>query len=418
MDSLKKYDVEIAILPNGLKVIVKRLQTGGVSGSVLVKCGSAYETKGVNNGISHLLEHLVYYSGIRRSRRSSPFYKIEKTGANVNPGTDKLFTSYEFNFPQKNWKRNFFILVDAVSIADFSLPIFLREQKVVASEKKSETDLLNVAVYSRIFPHHPMGLPIDGETRVVNALTPRRIKNWHRRFYRPERTTILVVGDTTIKEVVSVIKRTALWHMSDVPAAPVKEPSPIAIKWNAHTEVGLSGNMIRIVCAGPTTARDIMFFLLIVDIINDMSVVSMRWKVIHELELYEGMKIDDEELEFGQCCSYALVAIWGPSQKILKRMERAFFSWVEKVNKSGLSRDIFLRVYNRYQESVRLGMNDECWWAESFISMITGGSLSALELFINPDILGAEEVKKEVERVFRATIGGKHTIFRIKNKPQ
>lgn len=414
MADLKKYGIESVVLQNGMRVIVKYLQSGGISGSVIVRCGSVYETKGVNNGISHFLEHLIYYSGIRGSRRSSPFYKIEKTGANIDPGTARPWTEYSFNFLQQSWRRNFRILLDAIGEADFSKSIFLREQRVIANEKIDETNVLNEIVDRRIFPQHSMGLSIDGETKIVNALTSRRVKNWHRRFYRPERTTIVIVGNTSVKEVVSIIRRTALWRMSDIPATPTKEPPPAIIKWDAQTEVKASGaNKLRIIFSAPTAPRDIIFFLLIIEIINDLSVVAMRWKVIHDFGLHGGINIDEgENVELGGFCSYAAIDIWAPSHKALKGMERAFFSWVKKVNENGLNQDIFLRIYNQHLDKKRLGVNDECWWAELLVSMVQSGYLSALDLCIDPEVLGAAEIKKEVERVFRYTVGGKCIIFR------
>jgi hypothetical protein len=411
MENLRKYGVEAVRLQNGMKLIVKHLCSGGISGLVAVKCGSAYETKGVNNGISHLLEHLIYSSGIRHSRRSSPIYKIEKTGGNVNPTTSKFWTEYPFDFLQKGWKRNFRMLLHAISGADFSKAIFLQEQKIVANEKSNDTDDLDIAMENRLFPRHPMGLPIDGVTKTVSALTPRRLKNWHRRFYCPNRITIVIVGETTLDEVLSVIKKTPVWS---APCAVIAEPQPVSINWDAVSEVdGVDTNAMRMVFQAPAAARDIVFLTYIIDIINDLSVVSMRWKIIEGLGLHEGMGIDeDKNMELNEPCPYFSIDFWAPSQKVLKKMELAFFYWVKKVLDGGISNDIFLRTYNQRLEEIRLGANDERWWRKILAEMVTQNFLGGLDIFINPEILGPMETKKEVERVFRSTIGEKHIVFR------
>ncbi len=414
MDDLEKYRIEQCVLDNGLRVIVKRLLSGGISGVVAVRCGSIYETKGGNNGISHFLEHLIYSGGIRRSRRNSPIYKIEKTGADVNPTTSRFWTEYPFNLLQRCWKSNFRMLLDTIGSVDFSKAIFLLEQKIVANEKINDTDDLDSVMESRIFPRHSFSLPVDGIIKTVNALTPRRLKNWHRRFYRPERTTVIVVGDTSIGEVVSIIKKTAIWQMADVSSITIKEPPPAFINWDASSTGGtLDTNAMRIVFSAPVNPCDIVLFYYIVDMINDLSVVGMGWKIIQNLGLHEGMGIDeDKNIELNSLCNYFVIDFWAPSHKRLRSMERAFFSWVKKVNEGGLTRNSFVRIYNQHLEYIRLGVNDERWWGKLLAKMVTQNFSQALEICINPDIHGAVEIKKEVDRVFRATVGDKHVVFR------
>lgn len=75
---------------------------------------------------------------------------------------------------------------------------------------------------------HPYGRIPGGTSTALTAMTRADIEEFYRSFYRPNNSTLLVVGDVTAGELFPLLESAfSGWERADVPAAPpLAEPAP------------------------------------------------------------------------------------------------------------------------------------------------------------------------------------------------
>lgn len=77
-------------------------------------------------------------------------------------------------------------------------------------------------------PDHPYGRPLEGTVASVGGITAQELRDFHRAYYRPNNTTLLVVGDVSTDEVIGLLERAlGAWERGEAPAArypPLPEP--------------------------------------------------------------------------------------------------------------------------------------------------------------------------------------------------
>lgn len=91
------YDVLNAYMENGLKVILHKIpDVKTMSCGLWVRQGSVYETD-ANNGISHLIEHLVLNpEDVMNIEYQQLMDKVSGEGVIYNAGTTKEYTCFYF----------------------------------------------------------------------------------------------------------------------------------------------------------------------------------------------------------------------------------------------------------------------------------------------------------------------------------
>ncbi|MFA5133909.1 MAG: pitrilysin family protein [Patescibacteria group bacterium] len=395
MDGKEKYRIEEFYLPNGLRVILKRVNSPKVSGALIVRCGPNYENKD-NNGISHFLEHLVYMSGKGASRRSLATYKIERTGADLTPRTGKTYTEYNFDLPHARWTGLLRATLDAIANPDFSRKIFQNEQKIVANEILDD-DKWTVFADKLVFPHHLLGTPILGTVKNIYSFTIRRLRAWHRKFYQPQRMVLVVAGNLSTAQLMRVLRRTKLFFLENKGIV-IPEPVSPKIKWGEKDVDYLGENKLKIFFPVPLDSEKRLFFLYFLRIINDRSIVAIYSKIVSESGLHSGMAIDEDEYtELHDFFGYSSIDFWAPSHKILRRMERIFFNWLKKVAKNGLRKDMVYRVYCQAALEANLNSDYAEWWRDRILEAVVGNFFSSFEAYINPTSMDFETVKKGLE---------------------
>lgn len=409
MDVLEKHGIRRTILKNGLKVMVKRISSEFVYAAVVVKCGSIYERRS-NCGISHLLEHLMYAGGgARNARRSKRSYKIERLGGGYDPEIGIKLTKYVLKAAKTNWARDFRLCLDNLADFRFTARELAQEKQVVFDEIRRDGDGFEDAVRIRLSSKNSLSWPIDGKWQAVRSITSKMIKGWHRRFYRPDRMLIVAAGDITLEKVVRIIKKSRLYKVENNPNVVIPEPVEPRINWNANAEINaVEENRTNLIFSSPRNPRNQFFLDYIGLLLDDTSIVSLRWEIERPFGLHEGIAMWDYMADLG----YISVDITAPSQKILKKMEKKILRWIEKVKKDGLRYDKFLRAYTLCRDDIKENFNNPEWWMETLCAMAEEETLEEADNYLVPCNLGVKESKLETERVFREVFGGKYIIFR------
>jgi zinc protease len=217
-------------LPNGLQLIVQTEQTSPTVTVIgQVKNNPDLETPKGKEGVSDVLDGLFDY-GTTTLDRLAYRKALDDIAASAQPGTDFSLTVLSSKFD-----RGVELLADGLlhpALPAAAFPIVQQQTAgYVAGQLQSPDYLSDVALIKALYPAND---PQQREPTpaTVGALTLDDVKAYYQTVFRPDLTTIVVIGDVTPDEArASVEKWFGSWTASgpapatDYPPAPNNGPS-------------------------------------------------------------------------------------------------------------------------------------------------------------------------------------------------
>jgi zinc protease len=220
-------------LPNGLKVIV--VPTGFpnlVSVTIPVQTGSRNEVEPGKSGFAHFFEHMMF-----RGTKTYPPEKyqdiITKAGARQNAYTSDDLTNYYTTFAKQDLETVLKVEADRFQHLDYSEAAFKTESRAVLGEynKNSANPMQKLfeaqrdaAFNTHTYKHTTMGFLKDIED-MPNQY--QYSKTFFDRWYRPERTTIIIAGDVDPKSAIALVEKYwSGWKRGSYKVAVPAEPAP------------------------------------------------------------------------------------------------------------------------------------------------------------------------------------------------
>lgn len=212
-DNILPFKAAEKTLPNGLKVIV--VPTGFpniVSVQIPVQTGSRNEVEPGKSGFAHFFEHVMF----RGTKKYPPeLYNsiITKAGARQNAYTDDDLTNYHVTFAKEDLEQILEMEADRFKNLSYSEEVFKTEARAVLGEynKNSQNPLNKLVEVQRehaytthTYKHTTMGFIKDIED-MPNQF--EYSKTFFSRWYRPERTTIIVAGDVEPNRVFQLVEK-------------------------------------------------------------------------------------------------------------------------------------------------------------------------------------------------------------------
>lgn len=193
-------------LPNGLHYAVRRnaLPAGQVSIRVRIDAGSMHETD-IERGWAHFLEHMLF-RGTQNypDRRAREIWQQlgASFGSDTNARTDATNTVYVLNLPhaaREPLDTSLAVLAEMMSQARIEPDAVTAERPVVLAEKgrRPELSVRVNEIGQRLFYAGLLYGQRDtiGTDETLNAATAAGLRGFYKRWYRPERTTVVMVGD-------------------------------------------------------------------------------------------------------------------------------------------------------------------------------------------------------------------------------
>lgn len=219
------------ILPNGLEVVVlKNPGTSSVSVDLWVKAGSRYEPPELN-GISHLVEHLLF-KGTQRRTAQDISREIAGVGGMTNAYTTWEYTQVHIAILPPHLELALDVLADMAQNSKMTEEMVAKEKKVVLEE----IALANIfppsyvlSIVSRtLFPGNSLGMPICGTRKTVGDLKRKDLLNYYHRHYVPNNCLLAVVGNVDPPAAMEKIrKKLSSWtrkdNLPDVPFPPHRQ---------------------------------------------------------------------------------------------------------------------------------------------------------------------------------------------------
>lgn len=246
-DKVFPYEYKVTDLSNGLRIVtVPTDYKNLVSYYTVVQAGSRNEIEPNKSGYAHFFEHLMF----RGSENYPPgkFDEImKKAGASSNAYTSNDQTVYHETFAKEDLDEVMRLEADRFKNLKFTEEQYKTEAGAVLGEynKNSASPtfkmfevLRETAFNKHTYSHTTMGYLAD-----IKDYPNQYDYAWQffNRFYRPEYTTIVVVGDINEGEVIEKIKKYyGDWkrgeYEQEIPAEPAQTEAKYKnIDWDAKT---------------------------------------------------------------------------------------------------------------------------------------------------------------------------------------
>lgn len=202
--------VRKTVLDNGLTVLTKEVNTAPVvTVQVWYRVGSRNETPGIN-GIAHQLEHLMFKGTKARPIQFGRFFSA--LGSESNAFTSYDETAYFGTVEQDKLKALLVLEADRMRNALIDEKQLTSEKRVVISELQGYENnpgyRLGRSVMKTAFPGSPYGLPVGGTKADVQKFTVQQVRDYYRKFYRPDNATLVIVGNFKTDQTLAAIKET------------------------------------------------------------------------------------------------------------------------------------------------------------------------------------------------------------------
>jgi predicted Zn-dependent peptidase len=193
-------------LPNGLPILVLRLpHVHAVSAALMVRAGPRYET-GRDNGISHLVEHLVL-RGTRTHPHSREFHvAVEAIGGEINGLTQRDACTIHITVPPRSAREGLRLLGEVCT--EPTMDGIDIERKVVIEEILDTYDAdgrdLDIDTLSRrILWPHPIGMPVAGEVPIVERLSEAACRAHFEKTFVAENSVLVISGRVDVDEMLA-----------------------------------------------------------------------------------------------------------------------------------------------------------------------------------------------------------------------
>ncbi len=241
------YQYKVDDLPNGLRVVtVPTDYPNLVALYTVVGAGSRNEVEEKRSGYAHFFEHLMF----RGSENYPPgsFDEImQKAGASSNAYTSDDRTVYHETFAKEDLDEILRLEADRFQKLKFSEEQYKTEAGAVLGEynKNSASPFFKMYEVMRetAFKEHTYSHTTMGYIADIIDYPNQYDYAWQffKRFYRPENTTIVVVGDVKQAEVLAMVKKYYRgWQRGDYKTQitaekPQTAPRRKHIEWDSAT---------------------------------------------------------------------------------------------------------------------------------------------------------------------------------------
>ena len=234
-------------LPNGLRLITIPTDFPNiVSLFIVVTTGSRNEVEPGKSGFAHLFEHLMF-RGTAEFPPAVYSSELAKAGAASNAFTTDDFTAFHTTFSKESLPRILSMEADRFQHLSYDEAAFRTETLAVLGEYNKNSSSPNskmfetlraTAFHTHTYKHTTMGFLADVQAMPGEYEYSRQFFD---RYYRPEYTTIVVVGDVNAKQVRSLVdERWSTWkrgtYKPEIPAELAQDgPRSAHIDWPSST---------------------------------------------------------------------------------------------------------------------------------------------------------------------------------------
>ncbi len=175
---------------------------------VWVDVGSRYESP-EENGISHLIEHMLFKGTKKRSAKQIA-QELESVGGSINAFTSKEHTCYTARFVDEHLEIATDILADITCNSRLTPTHLEMEKKVIIEEIKESfenpSDRIHDIFSETIWGNQPIGRPILGDMKSVASFNKKNMTEYMKKYYRTGAVVVAAAGNVSHQKMVNLVK--------------------------------------------------------------------------------------------------------------------------------------------------------------------------------------------------------------------
>jgi len=202
---LDLYNINISGLNT---LLIPNTNTDIISIGMFIRAGSNKESMR-NNGIAHLLEHLMFKSTVKRPQKKL-LDDLDNLGARYNAGTTRDYTYYEIMGNKNDLAKILDLIFDLYCNPVYDENTINLEKGVVMEEKKMNMDntlrVLSDYIMSEIFKGTPFEKLIVGTEESIKGMKLEDALKFHKKYYTTHNSLLVVSGNFKKNETIKLIK--------------------------------------------------------------------------------------------------------------------------------------------------------------------------------------------------------------------
>jgi predicted Zn-dependent peptidase len=200
--------LNVYTLPNGLRIVAESIPNfRSVSFGIWVKVGSRNEDPRTN-GISHLIEHMIF-KGTPRHSAAEIAEVFDGIGGNVNAFTSKEYTCYYAKVLDEHLPLAMDVLSDMFFNSSFDPVELEKEKKVIYEEigmyEDTPDDLVHDLIARASYGDHPLGYSIIGTQDILRDLSPDDLRQHMNDHYDAKNTVLSISGNIDLAHLEQLV---------------------------------------------------------------------------------------------------------------------------------------------------------------------------------------------------------------------
>jgi zinc protease len=222
-----------ATLSNGMKIVLaERHSTPVVNFNLLVDAGYASD-QSATPGTARLAMDMLDEGTTKRTALEISD-ELASLGAHLSTGSDLDTSTVHLSALTPTLDPALNLYADVILNPSFPEADFKRLQKQrLAGIQREKTEPMSMAL--RVFPailygkNHAYGSPLTGSgtEETVAKLCRDDMEKFHQTWFKPNHATLIIVGDTTLKEITPKLEKLfGAWKNGEVPAKNIAPVSP------------------------------------------------------------------------------------------------------------------------------------------------------------------------------------------------
>ena len=232
-DASKAYPfpVEMHALPNGLRVAFIQYDAPGlVAYYTLMRVGSRNEVEKGRSGFAHFFEHMMF-RGTKQHSAEDYNQTMTRLGLNTNAFTSEDMTVYHLYGPARSLPTIIEYEADRFQNLSYDEPAFRTEAGAILGEYVKSASNPGQKMYEKMvetaFTRHTYGHTVIGYLKDIENMPSgyEYSRQFFRRYYTPDNTTIFVAGDFDRPATLALIEKAYGGWKGKLDAMPVpREP--------------------------------------------------------------------------------------------------------------------------------------------------------------------------------------------------
>ncbi len=197
-------------LKNGLNlVLIENHSSPLIASVVTVNAGSINETREIN-GISHMLEHLLF-NGTSNRTQNQLYSEQDNYGIYINAHTDREYTNYIVLAEKEFIEKALDIQSDMLFHSIFPEEKFEKEKGIILNElardSSSDSYWANEFFNRNFYQRTPLNLTVLGTPSSIKKIKREEVIKYYQAYYKPNNMTVLVMGDFEPEAMIGLFEK-------------------------------------------------------------------------------------------------------------------------------------------------------------------------------------------------------------------